>query len=405
VIRSAGKEGELNYAFNASIYDSDGIDEPYSRMMSDTSGLHDAYGFSSHETTTGGKYTNNEKYFSLSANYRGFYSTVSYTEIKKGMTFSLPVPGDDGMVKKHSSSTVLFGYNKKLSDKITFDGRFTYSQSNAFYNWALFEESPHIGYENDFKFYETELDIFFCPIPDFDITLGLYYRSIFEMEQDIDEPFLSGFANFKWGLDKDDEINTRAIFTQVNYKPSEHLKFVAGLRLEQMMKHTIFFIEHYGYEDYYEGSNDNIDDVAIIPRFAVIYNLNDRQIVKMLYGKSINRSFTDNVNTRAIFTQINYDLLDNLKIVAGLRGEQVEKYSLAWSQGPAENMEYTEIKGVYDKDDIEVIPRFAAICTLNENNIFKLLHGKAINAPSLFQNSQQIQSGNENLEPEYIETF
>jgi len=296
VLRNTAKQGDLSYSFNASIFDTDGVDEPYSRMMSNPSLLQKNYGFSSGETTTKGKYANNEKHLSLSVNYKDFYATVAHNETEKGMTFSLPFPGEDGMTKDYKASTALFGYKKKLSDMFTVDGKLTYSQSHAFYNFAPFVVEPYVGFENDFKFYEAELDVFAYPLPNLDVTLGLYYRSIFELRQNLNfGDVFPAYENTTMGLPEDEEIQTRALFIQVNYTPWDPLKVVAGIRLEQMMKHTIFNNTHYGYADevYYDGTDEDGDEISVIPRLAAIYNLNDNHIFKLMYGKSIARSFND----------------------------------------------------------------------------------------------------------------
>jgi hypothetical protein len=139
----------------------------------------------------------------------------------------------------------------------------------------------------------------------------------------------------------------------------------------------------------------NALDMADLPSFG-IPTLENR-VISLVDG--------DDIVTRAFYTQINYNLLDNLKLVMGARLEQSPKYGLERTQtlgtAPA-----VKDRGVYERDNIEFIPRLAAIYYLNENNIFKFLYGKAINRPSFAQNYRNsLNPLHPELEPENIETF
>lgn len=93
-----------------------------------------------------------------------------------------------------------------------------------------------------------------------------------------------------------------------------------------------------------------------------------------------------NLVTRAAFGQINYNVTDNLRIVAGLRAEEQPNYTV----GHITSFGYPEYTfELYDTDldEMQVIPRFAAIYSLNDNNVFKLLYGRAINRPSFYQHT------------------
>ncbi len=115
----------------------------------------------------------------------------------------------------------------------------------------------------------------------------------------------------------------------------------------------------------------------------------------------------DEIVTRAFFAQVDYKPSSKLILVAGLRLEQMPKYSLeSVLGGGTEN--HTAQSGFFDKDQIELIPRFAAIFKLNDDNIFKFLYGQAINRPSFFQTVSTIfdpDPERRNLDPESIQTM
>jgi outer membrane receptor for ferrienterochelin and colicins len=120
------------------------------------------------------------------------------------------------------------------------------------------------------------------------------------------------------------------------------------------------------------------------------------------------RALTDNesIASQALFTQANYQLSDKLKLVAGARFERLQPYGLYGSQASG-TPGYLYATRVYeDKEDIRVIPRLAAIYSLNSKHIFKLLYGKAVNRPAFSQNSSSMFSSTYRpLEPEYIKTL
>jgi outer membrane receptor protein involved in Fe transport len=119
--------------------------------------------------------------------------------------------------------------------------------------------------------------------------------------------------------------------------------------------------------------------------------------------------------TQSIYTQLNYDISDKLKLVAGLRLEQVPEYSIEDVQNegldgwlpPGSTTPLTEIKNqaTYSYTKVELIPRLALIYGLDERNYFKFLYGKAINRPSFFQSRDLLYYPGDPLEPETIQTF
>lgn len=111
------------------------------------------------------------------------------------------------------------------------------------------------------------------------------------------------------------------------------------------------------------------------------------------------------IQTLAIFSQISYKPFSNFNLVTGVRLEQMPKYSLeAIYAGGTEY--FSKVEGTYDQDKIELIPRVAAIYSLNEKNIFKFLYGMAINRPSFYQNSRNsLDPLRDDLKPEKIQTY
>lgn len=355
----SGQEGSMKYGFIASSFDSDGLNEPYTRMVSKPEALNQQ-GISINETTKG-RYPTHEKYFNLNLDYKGFYVNSSHSYVKKGITFTWPSPNEKGMRKTHSSNIIRFGYKKKISKTLTLDGKLTYSSSNAFHNLAHTNENLYTGYENNFKFYESELIAFYAPNDKVDATLGFYYRSIFEMNQLVDIPNVQ-MNNWKWGINDGENINTRALYSQVNFHPLQNIILTAGLRMEQMMEHSIYFASNYGIdpERYTEANDKNVDDIAIIPRLGIIYQVNNNHVFKLLYGKSIIRSYNDvNVVLNKNLYDISFDFA---------KPELIRTYELNYSAkiSTAINANFSIFRNSLD----DLFSRDTDIITMNGQQVY-----------------------------------
>jgi len=121
--------------------------------------------------------------------------------------------------------------------------------------------------------------------------------------------------------------------------------------------------------------------------------------------------------THSIYAQASYRMSDKLKMVAGVRLEQMPKYTIEDIQNeglagwlpPGSNVPLKEIhqQATYSYEKVQWIPRVALIYSPNERNYYKLLYGKAINRPSFFQSRDLLYfpTASNPLEPESIQTF
>ncbi|UCH94611.1 MAG: outer membrane beta-barrel protein [Candidatus Aminicenantes bacterium] len=294
--RAAGNEGDFTYVFNSSFYDTYGIDEPLNKMVEDPSLLPSAYGVPM-DNRTGGRLENNEKFFNFSGSFKKFSVDISYNESKKEFYFLFPAVSDGTF--NHTTVMHIFAkYCTPLSDTVTFEGKFTYSQHRDSYQYdVLFEDFYGIQHLET-NAWEGELNTFINAHPNLDITAGLYYRSIFNANNKYDLPSFgapSAENNHSFLVDGD-EIVTRALFTQINYTPFDSLRLVAGIRLEQSPEYGLGATHTVGDQLIFKRSAIyDRDKIEFIPRLAALYYLNDRNIFKLLYGGAINRpSFFQN---------------------------------------------------------------------------------------------------------------
>jgi len=114
------------------------------------------------------------------------------------------------------------------------------------------------------------------------------------------------------------------------------------------------------------------------------------------------------VVSHALFTQWNYSLSRQLRIIAGLRLEQTPAYKMQFKQGDVANGTYSTVTTDYSYTRVQFIPRLALIYNFDNRNVLKLLYGKAINQPSFFQMAEDVYfppDPRPNPEPENIQTL
>ncbi|MCU0285642.1 MAG: TonB-dependent receptor [Acidobacteria bacterium] len=286
--RSSGKQLDFQYAFNASYSHTDGLDIPY-EDITDVNALPPDWGVKPGDRI-GGKLKNNEKYFNFSGQFKGFSFNSSFTESNRHTFVVLPSI-EDGTLLNTRSLRVAFGYTKELSEKAKIDTRFTYLENRFAYDYKWF--SPDfLGIEDDeARAYFAELNFFLNPSRKLDITVGLNYRKIMDIKNELSAPAL-GIDLWRICLDKGESIITHALFTQWNYNISSHLKIIAGFRLEQIPKYTMLFKRGDIANGIYLPPLSTIYDhpeIQFIPRVALIYNFDRRNVIKLLYGKAINQ--------------------------------------------------------------------------------------------------------------------
>ena len=327
-LRTSRKKDEVQFTFNGGIESSNGPDLDYDKMTS----------INLNNESTDGTLPFQQNYFDLSASYKEFAFNLKYVETFKGVMFLTP-PADEGTKFDQTSISSSIRFQKKLSDKLKIKASTSlFSNSiNATYDF-LFED--FYGHENSkVNSFESELDLFYEFSDNLSLLTGLNDRVIYHINNRYDLPSFGSHNtenHFEY-LEKDKIIETRSLFTQIDYEPCKKLKFTGGIRFEQMPPYDLG--SHQLYLQTVVDSNNNVQ-----------MDENGNPILEPI-----------NIITRA----------------------------------------------TYDKDEIEIIPRLATIYTINENHIIKLLYGEAINRPSWFQNMKNSLNTDVTslLEPEEITTY
>jgi outer membrane receptor for ferrienterochelin and colicins len=290
-LRISGKNDNTHFAFNASLRNSDGLNHDLEKMTSDVNSL------PSHNTSTDGNLEFNEKYFNFSLGYKDFYLNFNYNDNKKEFLSFLPTFGTGTYVQNNRVQAAV-GYKKDLSETFSIDGSASYTFNRDYFNYDHLRENFYGIQKLETNSLQMDFNVFYNPNNDLEFTGGISYRSIFDANNMYDLPsFGATFLenNFIYLFDGDN-IETRAVFGQLTYRPFKKLSIILGTRLEESPKYRLGHRRISGSETTLDlkGKYDQ-EKVEVIPRVAAIFYLNKNNIFKFLYGEAIRRpSFDQN---------------------------------------------------------------------------------------------------------------
>jgi outer membrane receptor protein involved in Fe transport len=294
-IRMAGKQEDFKYVLNGSYFDTYGIDVPLNKMIIDPSILPN-FGLPENHST-GGQLENSVKYFNFSGTFKDFYFDASYAENRKEMMWLYPSISD-GTLVVYNDMRIRLGYKRKVSNNFSLETKLSYFLNQLSVDFDMLIDEFYGTQDNRSSGFKAELYLFITPSPRLNITVGIDYLQVLDGHSYITVPTF-GANLIQDRLPEGESMVTRSIFSQIAYKLSDRLKIVAGVMLEQTPKYAI----ERRIGDYSMGNASSTrttyshTQVEFIPRLALIYSPNDRNIFKLLYGKAINRpSFFHNLD-------------------------------------------------------------------------------------------------------------
>lgn len=324
VARVSGKTGDIRYSFNSSYYDTYGIDKSLSKIVNDPAILPSIGLKNDHKT--GGQLENEEKYFNFSGAFKGFLFDASYSESNKEVLFFLPSIAD-GTIINYRALRFCFGYQKNLSDIVRAEAKLAYFMNKWTFDFDMLVPNFYGTQANGSSGYKADFLLFIDASPNLNITLGVSYNNVVDVVTEFTVPAF-GLNLTHYILADEESIITQSIYSQFNWKISDKLKIVGGLRLEQTPEYIMEqkvgnpnildpFDPDFGTysttQDTYSYTN-----IEFIPRLALIYALDDQNYFKFLYGKAINRpSFFQNTQ--------NYGAL---QIIPVLKPETTQTFEL-----------------------------------------------------------------------------
>jgi len=306
--RLSGAENKLKYCFNASISSTKGIDVPFTDLTSNESVLN--YVGLNSTSKTAGQFDDSRKYFNLFLEHTGLFFDLSFIETKKDIFDGQPGFDDGSLMKTHASNVVL-GYQKEINDKFSFKIKSGYYSHGHIIDYMVFRPYYYEVDGQTSSSFDIELNTFYKPNDKFELTAGLYDRTVLSVFQISDFAYYGlNYGHGKSGLPRGEHYSTGAAYSQIKYQPFDFVSITGGIRIEHLQNYNMYNTRGIVSED--PDDNRNIDSTglrriytsnyqpanngfSIIPTLAILFNLNSHNVVKLLYGQATKQpSFSEN---------------------------------------------------------------------------------------------------------------
>lgn len=282
--RIAGEREKVRYTFNAGMFGSRGVEQPYLEM---TDYIDPSWNLPSNPTTKG-QLKDYRKYFGVSMGIGDLVFEFAQTTTNRGVIDYYPGYAD-GHQAEIESAYSYFSYTKALSESLSVNLKTGYSAFRNRLGYRHNSDSTAYGFNDIFsKSADGEVHLSYNRNK-FTANVGLTYHMVFEDKLVVDAPNLSNdYINLDAGIDESKLKRTWALYTQVNYDFSRKLSVLAGLRIEQTPSYTMSYAVRFdpaNPNDYLSRTGEYMyGDPYLIPRAALIYHLTDKHHLKVMYG-------------------------------------------------------------------------------------------------------------------------
>jgi len=281
-VRVAIKENDLKVVINSGAYKTDGLNNKFTDMMTaDNAATLPGAGVTDPNYSTKELLEQKNRYFNVSGSYKHWYFDMAYNQ--SDSEYFILVPSvEDGSIAKTDSSTFTLGYRTDLTSWLDIDLKGSYYRLNRKIEYDGFSPSFYGLSDSNYNAYDIELLSNIKPYEDLNILLGLNYQGMSDLDEYTDIPAL-GFDNDRFLID---DRPTRAIFTQLNYKTTDNLRLIAGIRFEELKSYNRLFIADAGSGSANKIESDRGNIHISSPRLAAVYNYDKNNIFKLMYGES-----------------------------------------------------------------------------------------------------------------------
>jgi outer membrane receptor protein involved in Fe transport len=239
-----------------------------------------------------------EQYLNFAASYRSISVTANYVQSKKEFFFPLPAVAE-GSMRTTEAVNISIGSRNSVAESLTLEGRLAFSTNSAALEYDI-RRPDWVGNQKwKSSVYEIDLNAFYRPNEQVNVTFGLNNRSVFDLSDRFHIPS-SGFPstqNAERLLENGEPITTQAFFSQLSVNLSSDLLVVGGIRMERQLPYGLSDAKAGGLpEATFVSGRFEESQVEFIPRVAAIYKKSSDHIFKILYGEAINRpSFLQNI--------------------------------------------------------------------------------------------------------------
>lgn len=279
----AGTRGDFRYSLSAGYTHSDGSDHALSDMVSDMSTL-SPWKIDSTNDDTEDRLEREATNIIFSGEFKSVNADIILNH-SPDETIILRPALSEGSVYERDSAKVSLGFKKRVTEDVKIDLRAIYHYHDFTLDWDLglvsFTGSDPGTTSGAADMLELELNTFIDVNENLDLTTGLYYKQYMDPEFSAD----INIINLFYDDTTTDDIQLWAAFAQANLHPWEKLRFVGGIRVEQMFDYTMI----HNTETAVTSREYDEDDLEFTTNLAALYSFSDRQVLKLMYGKAFAR--------------------------------------------------------------------------------------------------------------------
>ncbi|KGJ87954.1 TonB-dependent receptor plug domain-containing protein [Colwellia psychrerythraea] len=161
-----------------------------------------------------------------------------------------------------------------------------YSSGHALYGFTTYRSS---AYQLEFDTFVDGNLLWQQPL---ELSFGYMQRLAVDLHTTFDLPAISNNDNRYIRLHPKDTMRLQSVYGQVDYQWQDNLLLIAGVRIEKGHDYRIIFGSgQYSTED--AAAPEEFDKqytnpgITYIPRFALLYSLNQNNVAKLLYSKGL----------------------------------------------------------------------------------------------------------------------
>jgi outer membrane receptor for ferrienterochelin and colicin len=278
---------KMTLKLSAGYYSTDGRDVPFNKILDSVQRYDDTW---IKDGTTKGFFKQESKYLNLSMEEKGFYSNLSYDETSRNLIhFWKPVYDTLKNTKNDFILRGNIGYRKEINSIFTYD--FHIGFQNSFYTngYAKAFVTPSTKYgraKSESKKINFELITFIKPSEKMNLTIGANYTTIPSGYLDLDIPDI-GYDRYSVNLNSPSVLF--AVYSQIEYEISKKIHILAGVRADKQNKYdykNIRFVSNIYDDTIYSY---NYDKIILVPRATVVYDINPKNTIKLMYGEASSR--------------------------------------------------------------------------------------------------------------------
>lgn len=281
-MRVIEKMDEFKYVINASHYDTDGLDNKFSDMMSPANQATLPFvGVTDPNYSTKDLLEHGNEYLGIAGSYHKLYFDFAYNNTNVDIYVLFPSLVD-GIEHNVRSTNMMLGYADDVNRWLALDGKIILSGQDNSDGLDIVDPTQPGRASASYDSWGVELLSTIKPNNQWQIVAGLNQRTMTDFVQRFHIPAV-GVIN---ELFERSNRTTRSIFGQATYAPNSNWTLVAGLRWEDNLEYDRFGTDNIGTPAEVSFFETVPGDSNVLPRIAVIHHLNNKHTFKFLYGEA-----------------------------------------------------------------------------------------------------------------------